>query len=117
MKTPFLIGVHGVAFSGKETTFNFVEKWAQKAGMTTRRRGFADKLKWSVARIFFPAISMEDAIEWANEIKQDRGIMDNYVEMRCSGSDVHGFHTARITGRQLLQHYGTEAAREIFGSN
>lgn len=110
-----LIGITGAKGSGKGTVAEFVAKWANQRGALSVDRGFADKLKWAMARIFWPEISMEDAIEWANKFKNEA---DASVEL-CAGKDdlIGPRASCRITGRQLFQHGGTEMGREIFGDN
>lgn len=119
MDFPLLIGIHGVARSGKDTTAGFIQEWGKFKGHgfgnTFRKRGFADKLKLSVARIFYPDISQEDAIEWCDKIKID--------EDPSNRTEIWEYHTwapdrvVLITGRQLLQRYGTESHRDVFGGD
>lgn len=110
-----LIGFCGKLGAGKDTAWLAVEQWAKENGRTAVRRGFADKLKWSAARIFYPKITLEDALEWANTIKQDQGDYNR--------TEIREYHTwapdivASVTGRQFLQRYGTEAHRQVFDDN
>lgn len=96
-----MIGISGGRGSGKDTAYGIIEKWAGQHNLTSARRAFADPLKLSFARIWFPEISLEEAIEWCEKIKHN-SIID-------AGNGV------AVTGRQALQHYGFEAHREIFG--
>lgn len=108
-----LIGITGTRGSGKGTVAQYVAEWATEHGLLSVDRGFADKLKWAMARIFWPKISMENAIEWANDLK-------NKPHATVRVGDISVFEYAEfhsITGRQLFQHGGTEMGREIFGSD
>lgn len=105
-----LIGITGKAGSGKDTAFRFIKEWAESEGRPARRDAFADRLKLSVARLFHPEIGMEDALRWCNAIKHDGTVI------------VWGGHNPddtttriQIDGRTLLQRYGTEAHRDVFG--
>lgn len=104
-----LIGIAGMKSSGKGTAARFVAEWALDQGLLAVEHGFADKLKWATARIFWPKISLEDAITWADRYKNADGAA---VEVWCG----HSFE-AEITGRELFQHAGTEMGRQIFGDN
>lgn len=110
-----LLGITGAKGSGKGECARFVSEWASEHALLSVDRGFADKLKWAMARIFWPKISMEDAIEWANEFKNQEHakviVGANQAETLHHGGD------RVITGRQLFQHGGTEMGREIFGDN
>lgn len=98
---PTLIGISGGRGSGKDTAYGIISEWARSKNLTSARRAFADPLKWSFARIWFPDISLEDAVSWCEKVKHNT-VID-------AGNGVS------VTGRQALQHYGFEAHREIFG--
>lgn len=100
-RVPTLIGITGKRGSGKDTAYGIIEEWAARNNLTAARRAFADPLKWSFARIWFPDVTLEEAVEWCDKIKLN-SIID-------AGNGV------AVTGRQALQHYGYESHREIFG--
>ena len=102
-RVPILIGISGNRGSGKDTSFSYIEKWANENNVLAVRRAFADPLKFSFARIFFSEITLEDAIIWCNKIKEN--------------SIINAGDGVAVTGRQALQHYGLEAHRELFGEN
>jgi len=54
-----LIGINGKKGSGKDTACDFIRTWAADRNMTVERRGFADLLKWSIARLFIPDIARQ----------------------------------------------------------
>jgi hypothetical protein len=102
-RVPILIGISGNRGSGKDTSFSYIEKWANENNVLAVRRAFADPLKFSFARIFFSEITLEDAIVWCNKIKEN--------------SVINAGDGVAVTGRQALQHYGFEAHRELFGDD
>jgi hypothetical protein len=106
-----LLGITGAKGSGKGTVAQFVAEWATENGLLAIDRGFADKLKWAMARIFWPEITLEDALKWANEFKNEN------EAFACIGRHGNEEPDMMISGRQLFQHGGTEMGREIFGNN
>lgn len=112
-REPVLIGLNGVARSGKDTTADMIEKWCDVHGFTVARHGFADKLKESAAH----ALGVfEEEIVFCNKLKGDyeRGVIA--VHMATPGTGPNKT-VASITGREFLQYYGTEAHRDVFGSD
>lgn len=103
-----LIGVHGKAGSGKDTSYQFIKEWAEEQGRPVRRDAFADRLKWSAARAIGFEGTLEESVEVCNQLKQPGW---QIIVMEPDG--VH--HP--ITGREYLQLYGTEAHRDVFGAD
>jgi hypothetical protein len=105
---PALIALHGVKGAGKDTAFDFIVKWCagRSQPLSAVRRGFGDKVKWAFARQFFPQISEEDAIKWANEFKNSDRIF------RVPGVIVY---SVDVTFRQAIAQFATESARDIYG--
>lgn len=103
-----LIGLHGQKQSGKDTLCGFLLEWYESLGYAAERRSFAAKLKVSAAQALGLNYTVEEAEEWADAFKV-------YGEIR------HGAlgHTESgvITGREYLQNYGTQAHREVFGTD
>lgn len=99
---PRLIGLHGRAGSGKDTAFEAIWYWGRFRHIV-RREAFADRLKLSAARIFFPDISLAEAVEWCNGLKL------------CGAITAPG--NVVLSGREFLQHYGTEAHRNVFAES
>ena len=112
---PLLIGLTGKKGSGKNTVGEFIKEWAEKEGYQAELRGFADSLKLSFARIFVPDATLEEALLFADQMK-------NYGELKFNAPlppdifDRFGPQSV-ISGRQALQTYGTEAHRQVFGDN
>lgn len=96
-----MIGISGRRGSGKDTAYGIISEWAGENNLTSARRAFADPLKWSFARIWFPEATLEEAIAWCDKIK-----LNSVID---AGNGV------AVTGRQALQHYGYEAHRGLFG--
>lgn len=103
-----IIGLTGSKGAGKDTAFLAIREWSEERGLLAVRRGFADKLKLSFARVFYPGIDQEAAIEWCDKIKQN-GQFHWYLAGQPILADDQSH------GRQMLQNYGTEAHRDVFG--
>ena len=112
MKTPLLIGVHGVKRSGKGTVAHFIKEWAQSLSLSAFDCGFADAPKWWFARQFMPDISMEDAIAWCDDFKQGGRLL---VIPPHRGFD--GYKVFPVDGRAALAQFSTEGGRDIMGDN
>lgn len=101
-----LIGLHGEAQSGKDTSYRMI---ADHAGsIPCRREGFADRLKLSAAAALGFIGDTDEAIEFCNQLKQP-GIMIEVFDQNEGGTITD------LTGREYLQYYGTEAHRDVFG--
>jgi hypothetical protein len=108
-----LIGLNGRRGAGKDTAFGFIQEWAAERGLHAARRGFADLLKLSFARLFIPDCSIDEAVSWCDTLKEDSDL-----ELSWTREDAHQTLTTiqhRITGRQALQRHGTEGHRDVFG--
>jgi hypothetical protein len=100
-----IIGLAGAKHSGKNTAAQFIkEEFGNEYYF--REWSFAKKLKVSAAAIF--GIPEEAAVEWADRIKESAQI-ELVDDAMWEGS--------KITGREFLQRYGTEAHRDIFGDD
>lgn len=67
IRGPVLIGLNGLARSGKDTTADMIEKWCDVHGITHARHGFADKLKESAAHCLGV---FEKEIAFCNKLKE-----------------------------------------------
>lgn len=106
-----LIGLSGRAFSGKDTTADYIGEWCAEQNITFAKRAFATPLKVSAAH----ALGVFDnEIEFCNELKQE----GSWIQVRHT-TPHSGPNTPlqKLTGREYLQYYGTEAHREVFGYN
>ena len=103
-----LIGLHGKKQAGKDTVYERVVHLlgpGTKAGAKVERVSFADLLYKSAAF----ALGVDEA--FLREWKSDPGV-------RVKVTSDYGHRTrANLTVREYLQRYGTEAHRELFGSN
>jgi hypothetical protein len=111
-----LIALNGRRGSGKDTAYSFIHQWCEERGVSVGRRGFADALKLSFARIFIPSASIDEAVVWCDILKQE-----GHFSVEWGGEDKQpGQKTLvrhEMTGRLMLQRYGTEAHRDVFGDN
>lgn len=105
-----IIGLHGRARSGKDTAFKFIHEVAPHA----ERVGFADMLKDSAAALL--GVDREFLEKW----KDQHEVKLVFHETKGNPYDGYTHYIwpdLEMTGRQFLQRYGTEAHRDIFGSN
>lgn len=110
-----MIGLAGLKNSGKNTVANFIEEWGKQNNLIVVQKGFADNIKWAAASIFWPKITLQDAIGWADEFKnskESRVIISDWDDKRSTEKTYK-----QITGREFLQHVGTDMGRDIFGSS
>jgi len=89
-----LIGLTGLKHAGKDTIATYLIK---EHGF--ERRAFADPLKKSVANLF--GITFYQVDKFKND--------DNITVELCLG----GTHVVKMTFREFLQKYGTEAHRDV----
>jgi hypothetical protein len=117
---PVLIGLHGRRGAGKDTAYAAIHEWAVGRGVRAARRGFADALKLSFARLFLPDCSLDEAVNWAETFKTEIS-RSKVVAEWTSGFNAVGETEStirhKISGRQALQRYGTEAHRDVFGED
>lgn len=94
-----LIGLTGRAGAGKDTCYELIDEEFSHAYLV-QRVGFADLMKESA----MAALGLEtDQADW----------------FKLHGSltiKIEGITESRLTGRQYLQNYGSEAHRDLFGS-
>jgi len=100
-----LIGLHGKAKHGKDTVYKILSEYLD---FPVKRDAFADRLKLSAIRNFYPDISVEAAYEVCETLKQE----GSYVAFADENGIIDG-----VSGREFLQHYGTEAHREVFADD
>jgi hypothetical protein len=95
-----VIGIHGPSRSGKDTVCQILLE--EFPLIKFERQGFADALKISAAKALGIEGSNSELIAKMDRIKE-------------SGQVVNPFNS--VSGREFLQRYGTEAHREMFGTN
>lgn len=108
-----LIGLNGKARSGKDSTADKIGAWCIAHGFTVAKQGFANKLKISAAH----ALGIfENEIEFCNKLKgeYERGFIEIRMANKADGPNAV---VSKISGREYLQFYGTEAHRNVFGSD
>ena len=100
-----LIALHGKLQSGKDTTFERIQKFVPDA----ERISFADPLKDSVAALL--EISREE-IELM-KLTDDWAVKVYIPSERFPNTNI----VNSMSMRQFLQRYGTESHRDIFGDD
>jgi hypothetical protein len=103
------LGLNGFKGSGKDTVFSFLQSGlaVEKYGnLNVQRDAFADRLKLSAYRCFKPDATLEEALRWADVLKEE-GMVEVW------GPDI----ADAVSGREFLQNYGTEAHREVFNKD
>lgn len=111
-----IIGLHGKAQSGKDTTFEFIQDWANSQDLLAERDAFADRLKISAARALGFQGPNYECIHFCNDLKYAAtiDIKWNQEALDASPSVTDSWSGWSLSGREFLQLYGTEAHREVF---
>lgn len=106
-----LIGLNGKARSGKDTTADFISQWCEDYNLTFAREAFARRLKESAAH----ALGVfSDEVDFCENLKKDGATVQ--VRWTTAGAGPNAV-IKQVTGREYLQYYGTEAHRDVFGSD
>lgn len=122
-----IYGLYGRRRSGKDTTYSLMCEVASEMGLPRpERRSFAYLLKKSIAALF--DITVDD-VEMLKEWSEQQG---NTPPLECAAIVIPQISTPsrigdgkvdlqieqhRFTMRQLLERYGTEAHRDVFGDD
>jgi hypothetical protein len=95
-----IIGIHGPSRSGKDTVCQILME--EYPLIEFEKQGFADALKISAARSLGLDGSDTELVAKMDDLKEEGQI-----------------HTpwGKVSGRELLQYYGTEGHRNMFGNN
>lgn len=116
-----LLGLSGAKRSGKNLAADAIIESLSAAGFQGCSRAFADLMKLSMARLFWPDIEMDDAIESFEALKSDRKYafsVGRYAGLQ-GGVGAPMFYMEQgaevIDARTFMQRFGTEAHREVFG--
>lgn len=111
-----IIGLTGRARAGKDTAAGIIIEWAKEHGADfIIRQGFADLLKLSAFRALggSPDVPLAEAVRFCDELKQDGGDL----EVTLPTEPLDPIRSYALTGREFLQRYGTEAHRDVFGTD
>lgn len=100
-----LIGLHARLHAGKDTAFDFIERYAADHDQLALRNAFADPLKISGMRALGFEYDDGTQVQVANDIKETGRVSVTWLD--SDGT----LRSNTITGRQLWQLYGTEAHR------
>lgn len=120
-----IVGLAGAMGAGKDTAFGFLQEWGNENKLVVQRFSFADKLKISAMRALgHPAdLGNEHAVHFADALKQPGSTIQVNIPdeaLLASGGqiiDEAAPNTTTFSGRQYLQWYGTEAHRDVFGTD
>lgn len=104
-----IIGLHGVARSGKDTLYKLLAEELD-IDYHVRRDAFADRLKISAMAALGYDKEQDDLIELANILKEDS--ISILIVEHTVDKDIEV--VADLSGREYLQYYGTEAHRDVF---
>lgn len=119
-----VIGLTGAAGAGKDTVCKIAMEWCAREGYDARRVALADPLKVSAARALGMPVeaTAEECVDFCNELKQpgveitiERAHKD-YVDGVSTPLISHELF-GKLSGREYLQWYGTEAHRAVFGEH
>jgi hypothetical protein len=107
-KRQMLIGLHGKAKHGKDTSCGILRDHLAEVDprLPTRRDAFADRLKLSAAAALGFEGTVEEAVAFCERLKHPK----TYITV----SEYTSVPTVKISGREYLQYYGTEAHRDVF---
>lgn len=105
-----LIGLTGRKFAGKDTLARMLIEEGAERGLRVVRAAFADKMKVSAARALGFRGTEEQCVAEMDALKQD----GSYLTVSVLSS-VTGTSARRVSGREYLQWFGTEAHRDVFG--
>lgn len=122
MHEPSLIALHGARGAGKDTTFHFIQKWCARSdpALSAVRRGFADKMKWAYMRMWVPDCTMEWAIEFIDQWKNDPTAKCLAIHNEITEDQAHAMTSVFIDGvnfRDHMNQFATESAREVYGDD
>jgi hypothetical protein len=102
-----IIGIAGAKHSGKNTVAGFIKDHFD-SDLIVKEWSFAADLKISAARALDYKGTDEECIKFCDDLKEKGSIL-----VACD----YEMADWKISGREYLQLYGTEAHREIFGTN
>jgi hypothetical protein len=98
----------GKAESGKDTASGYVEEYFERTAAQFRHKSFAHALKKSAVKAL--GIVTDDPDGYCDRLKKHGTVT---VQL----SDSWSGWSKKISGREYLQNYGTEAHRELFGTD
>lgn len=115
-----LIGINGFKRSGKGETGRAVQDlMGDRRYETTTLLGFADKLKIIAAKALgYTDLTDQECVELMDRCKETwLFTIDEIVEVQPNPFPIRNYqHIHRLSGRQYLQWFGTEA-RKVFGDD
>jgi hypothetical protein len=101
-----IIGLSGYAGAGKNTACDIIR--ANWSGPFVEE-SFAARLKLSAVRNWFPDITVDRALSFCDSLKNIGRVTITFEDSL--------YPPVSVTGREFLQHYGTEAHRHVFSQD
>jgi hypothetical protein len=98
-----LVGITGVKRSGKGSVAKFIGEWCAREQLSFAQRGLADEVKWAVAKLFWPSISRDLAVQEMDRLKNTSHLVEAYTG--------HSVDDSFSEWRELLERMGTEVGR------
>jgi hypothetical protein len=101
---------------GKGAAAGYLIEWAQDKGLNVASRGFADRVKLCVARLYKPDAELTEAVKWIDKIK-DLGFVE--VNSFIVGPDQKPQKVTLTDSliREQLERMGDQVGRQLFGEN
>ena len=131
MDEPSLIALHGARGAGKDTTYQFIADWCAKSdpALSAVRASFADRMKWAYMRMWVPDCTMEWAIDFIDQWKNnpDASVSGIVKDAVMAGSGLTGkeewkpnmdaIFLRSVSFRDHMNQFATESAREVYGND
>jgi hypothetical protein len=119
VQEPILIALHGARNAGKDTTFHFIQEWCAKSdpAFSAVRGSFADRVKWAYMRQWVPACTMQWAIDFTDQYKNNP--LAQCVAIIDDEDDKHRLPVfiEPVNFRDHMNQFATESAREVYGED
>lgn len=112
-----VIGLTGVARSGKDTVAGLIVDELRECGLDTRREGFADRLKLSAALALGLPVKGEGADAVVSAVASCDALKVCGSIQTLIEHGPYDVQEVTVNGREYLQRYGTEAHRDLFGDD
>jgi hypothetical protein len=121
VQEPILIALHGARNAGKDTTFRFIQRWGAKSdpAFSAVRGSFADRVKWAYMRQWAPTCTMQWAIDFTDQWKNDptAKCVGGLWDARYPDEGYQAEFIPPVNFRDHMNQFATESAREVYGDD
>jgi hypothetical protein len=121
VQEPILIALHGARGAGKDTTFRFIQRWCAKSdpALSAVRGSFADRVKWAYMRQWVPDCTMQWAIDFTDQYKNDptAKCVGGLWDARFPDEGYQAEFIPPVNFRDHMNQFATESAREVYGDD